>query len=864
MADFFLSYNGADASMAGWIAWTLRDVGYSVRFAEWELSAGYDIAQWMAEALEDSSAMICVASPDYIKPAAKYSALERAAMLWQDVEGQAGRLIFVKIRPCTLPKIFGMRSYISITGKSRDEARSMLLERIKPPSAPTSEPAFLSEPAPPTKAAAAAVVPKAPTAVPAREPAFAPEAAKAAAGHITNIPVHVPQHFLGRKDDLAAIDKAFTRQKKRLPVTVLHGLRGVGKSTLAAAYAERRREEYRAVWWIRAQTPEGMRADLVGLGARLGWIPADAQEEPALPDVLARLAEEGDDILLIYDNAIDADSVRPFLPKRGEARVLVTSNFHAWRGLAEPVEIRHWPKGTGADYLIARTGREEEREAAEKLSDALGGLPLAHEQAAAYCERLSVPLAEYLKRLTEQPAKMLDDARHAPADYHDGLTVAKTFALAIAQAAALHPAAEPLLRHAAALPAEPIPLFLFADGLEEFDEPLKSALAGEGLDEALAALSTFALIERESVPDERDATITTECFRLHRLVRHVAAEGGSQAAAVAALVGAVGRVIGEEYNDPAVWPRWRRVDMHAAALAEMATDALARGALFDRLASYRHNALAAYDEAQQFYERALAAIETLGTDHPKVAVALNNLAGLQNDKGDLAAARTLHERALKIVEATAGPSHPDTAVSLNNLAVVIKRQGDLDTAQRLYERALAIDEAALGPENIKVAVDLNNLGVLLQARKDFAAAMPVFQRALAIKEKALGPKHFDTAISLNNLAGLLVEQGSFDAARPLVERALETFQGTLGKSHPSALMMLENLAAVEHKAGRSEQALLHARTALTQREAASGTIHGVTQGAARIASLAAEALDALSRPDEAAALRAEYGLDKKP
>jgi hypothetical protein len=54
-----------------------------------------------------------------------------------------------------------------------------------------------------------------------------------------------------------------------------------------------------------------------------------------------------------------------------------------WRGIAEPVEIRLWPKEIGADYLVARIGREEQRAAAETLSEALGGLPLAHEQAAA-------------------------------------------------------------------------------------------------------------------------------------------------------------------------------------------------------------------------------------------------------------------------------------------------------------------------------------------------------------------------------------------------------------------------------------------------------------------------------------------------
>src|SRR4249920_3907391 len=94
----------------------------------------------------------------------------------------------------------------------------------------------------------------------------------------------------------------------------------------------------------------------------------------------------------------------------------------AWRGVAEAVEIQLWPKEIGADYLIACTGRASERKAAERLSELLGGLALAHEQAAAYCERLDVSMAEYCKRFEAAPGSILDDTRHAASEYHDGLT----------------------------------------------------------------------------------------------------------------------------------------------------------------------------------------------------------------------------------------------------------------------------------------------------------------------------------------------------------------------------------------------------------------------------------------------------------
>jgi hypothetical protein len=284
---------------------------------------------------------------------------------------------------------------------------------------------------------------------------------------VSNIPIRVPIHFMGRDDSVAAIDKALGRNAGRAAITALHGLRGIGKTTLAAAYADHHRGDYRATWWIRAQTEATMRADLVGLGVRLNWVAADQKEGPALATVMERLRHDGEGLLLIYDDAPDAAALRKYLPLGDAARVLVTSNTPALRGIAEPIEIEVWPKEIGAQYLMARTGRRGEHADAEALSDALGGLPLAHEQAGAYCERLGISLADYRKRFNDTPAQMLDTDRDAAAEYHGGLTVAKTFALAISEAGKLHSAAEPLIVHAAVLAPGPIPVFLFREGREQ-------------------------------------------------------------------------------------------------------------------------------------------------------------------------------------------------------------------------------------------------------------------------------------------------------------------------------------------------------------------------------------------------------------
>jgi len=760
VADIFISYTKSDRDWAFWIAEELQALSHTPHVHEAEIGAGENFYAWMRERLDAADHALCVISADYLQ--APHSIMELDAAVKHAAENP-GFVLPVIVKPCRLPVIIGNLNRCYLVGMPDEAARNRFRE-------------FMDKPGPRRSGARPF------------EPVFA----------VSNIPIRVPTHFMGREDALAAIEAAMGRFEGRVAITALHGLRGVGKTTLAAAYAERHRGDYRATWWIRAQIAPTMRADLVALGVRLGWVGADDKEEPALAAVMERLPHEGEGILLIFDNAVDADALKPYLPRGGSARVLVTSNAHAWRGVAEPVEISLWLKEIGADYLAARTGRVGEREAGEALSEALGGLPLAHEQAAAYCERLEISIADYRKRFAAAPARMLDTERDAPAEYHDRLTVAKTFALAIEEAAKLHPAAEPLIVRAALLAPEPIPLFLFAEGREKFGEPLAWALADDGIDEAVAALRAFALVDRETIVDERDPAISTDTIRLHRLVREVAAgriAGEAREGARRELVEALAAVQPKGlFNDPRAWPRARRLDGLALVGGDTAPP---KGAempgsdLMTGLAAYRYAALAAYAQARPLIERALMFREgALGPDHPDTAESVNDLALLLKTQGDFAAARPLYERALAIYEKVRGPDHPNTATSLDNLAVLLQNQGDLAAARPLFERALAIREKARGPDHPDTATSLNNLAVLLHLQDDLAAARPLFERALAIS-----PDRPDTATSLNNLALLLQDQGDLAAVRALYERALAICEKALGPNHPDTVTARENLRA---------------------------------------------------------------------
>jgi hypothetical protein len=268
VADIFVSYTSSDRDWAFWIGHELEALGHSAHIHEWEISAGGDIMKWMEERHRAADHILCVVSTAYLgKP---YSSLERRAAQWAAVDKRPNFAIPVFIEPCEAPILLEPIKRCDLHGLNEEDARArlraFLAPAAKPPPGPFPGPG------------------KGSLRLPSGNPrAFPGKTAQ------SNIPIRVPLHFMGRDDALAAIETALKRYEGRLAITALHGLRGVGKTTLAGAYAERHRGDYRATWWIRAQTETTMRVDLVALGIRLDWVGADAKEELAVDTVMERL-----------------------------------------------------------------------------------------------------------------------------------------------------------------------------------------------------------------------------------------------------------------------------------------------------------------------------------------------------------------------------------------------------------------------------------------------------------------------------------------------------------------------------------------------------------------------------------------------
>jgi tetratricopeptide (TPR) repeat protein len=840
--DFFISRRGASAAVAQEVADVLVETGYTVIVQDFDISYSANFLAAMHDALKRARHLIVLLTRDYDQ--SDFTLAEVTNFLAAAARaGGERRLVVLRVDDCEPAGLLAGIVYADLVGVADPRER---------------------------KARILAAAEGRSMAQPRRPKLF------------ENVPPR-DLNFTGRDERLAELHKLLMDADKPAAITqaAIHGLGGIGKTSLAAEYAHRYASDHAGVWWAPAEQRTLLIASLAALAGRLEpRLIDEPDQERAAKAGLARLARLAMPFLLVYDNVEAPDTLRDLVPSAG-ARVLVTTRYPDWGGQAVEVKLDVLGAEAAAELLQTRTGRTDGTGAA-RLADALGRLPLALDHAGAFCRLTATGFDAYRNRIGERIARAPKGAAY-PA------SIAATFGLAIEKAAAEHQAAEVLLGFFAFLAPEKIPLDLVNDDVAQADDRA----------EALMALAAVSLIEHDVLDDGAPAVT------LHRLVqaamRARLAGRGDTAAVVERTTRRLAEAFpGSGYSDPEVWPRGAVLLPHVLALREQALaigEASASvGDLLDNTGSYLHGR-AAYVDAEPLLREAFAIGEkTLGREHADVAARLVSLANLLRATGRYAESEPLLREAIAIEEKIIGREHPTFAASLNNLALLLDDTGRYVEAEQLYREALAISEKTRGHEHPEVATRLNNLGTLLWQTGRHAEAEALLREVIAIEEKTIGRAHPSFATSLNNLATLLQMTGRYAEAEPPLREAIAISEKTIGRDHPDVAPRLNNLARVlrltdrheeaeqlareaiaiwrktvgsEHpligrghenlaqillKTGRRDDALVEARGALAVHEKALGAEHNWTKDSARTCA------DALGRTEEAAALRARYGL----
>ncbi|KAJ6239254.1 tetratricopeptide repeat protein [Anaeramoeba flamelloides] len=163
-----------------------------------------------------------------------------------------------------------------------------------------------------------------------------------------------------------------------------------------------------------------------------------------------------------------------------------------------------------------------------------------------------------------------------------------------------------------------------------------------------------------------------------------------------------------------------------------------------------------YDQALKYYQKSQKIrIQTLGKEHPDVAICYNNIGRVHSSKGNYEQALEFYQKSLKIRIQVLGKEHPEVASSYNNIGLVHKSKGNYEQALEFLQKSLKIRIQTLGKEHPYVATSYNNIGIVHYFKGNYEQALEFLQKSLKIKIQTLGKEHPDVATSYTAISNLV-------------------------------------------------------------------------------------------------------------
>jgi tetratricopeptide (TPR) repeat protein len=689
---------------------------------------------------------------------------------------------------------------------------------------------------------------------------------------------------VGRSDLLSRLNGLLLANGSRhpAPVVALHGMAGVGKTTLAACWGWRHQQDFPGGGLFincHGYSPhQPLTADdiiirlLDGLGLEPTGLPATARQRA---DRL-NWALSSRRTLLVLDNIENCTQARPVLAALLACPILVTSRATLTglvvRDAVTSVAVPPLPMTDSAALLRSDIGTarsDGDSASVAALAAASGGLPMAVKLVGHYTA------ARPRARLSDIARELEDCTALLAATGHDDEqnTLQGAFALSFR-----------------ALPAAAAELFTLL-GLHPrpgFGRHTASALLGRPLadtERLLKILAEVHLLEPEGA----------HRYRVHDLLHAYSRSQAEHDLSADSRLRAVTRLA--DFYCKSTANAWSRISPRGDPVPELpdATDvtpvtfdsdraALAwcgkeRGnliAMTHLAAAYQLHAHAwvipaltvrIYERASGFGNDLLGAVQVaidsarfIGNRDGEIGM-LNYLGGSFIIRHTYRRALTLFNEAYAVAESSG--HRQGISISLHNMAGAHRRLGESGTAARLYQQALQL-KREMGQAG-GIAHCLHGLAQTCRQQGLPVQALELFQQALQIRQ------HINDFVGLGDtfteLAALYHQQGSLDQARQHCETAMRMHDRThntsrkvetltiLARTHHDAGTFRESIGYAQRaadlcQATRDPLALARALHVLGRAQQASGDHHGAQATLAR-----AEQIFAATDDPEADAVR---------
>jgi hypothetical protein len=447
---------------------------------------------------------------------------------------------------------------------------------------------------------------------------------------INNLPSRNPR-FTGREDMLSKISLGLESES----TVIVMGQGGFGKTQTAIEYAYKNASSYECVWYFNAESKLRLEDDFRKFALRVvGMKTAITEDFRIVRSVIDSWLAEHSSCLFIFDNAEGCPELRDYLP-RGHSRghVLVNTRERLQGVIGERLEAEVFSPADAVAFFENRAAGIDKDEAM-KLSNTLGFLPLALEQAASYIRENKYTAGQYLELLSKYGLRVLNTPS-LDTDYDKTILTTWKITFDKIEQEEQSKAAVQLFKLCAYCAPDDIPLQMFIDGRDKFPQPLSDALNPDdalGHDELIGRLARYSLATLSGRDKNGGALLS-----VHRLIQAV-----------------IDHNLGDEKS-------WLRCCLDVAS--EIFYYGYGSREDFDAFALAMPHALKIARHAEQSLTDDNEALKSVAYIYSEAGN------GLQKS-GMYAEALEWHRKDLAIREKELGTEHPDTAGTYNNIAVV--------------------------------------------------------------------------------------------------------------------------------------------------------------------------------------------------
>ncbi|CCK29233.1 NB-ARC domain-containing protein [Streptomyces davaonensis JCM 4913] len=649
-----------------------------------------------------------------------------------------------------------------------------------------------------------------------------------------NIPPRNP-NFTGRVDLLDRLSERLREGTTTVLPEAIHGMGGVGKTQLAIEYAYRNQSEYDVVWWIAAERPGQIGQALVELAQRLGLVTSSEANiaGPAVREAL-REGRPYSRWLLIFDNADSPERVRDYFPTGGSGTILVTSRNRRWSVVGPSLEVDVFTREESKE-LLRRSGPDDlDDRDADRLADALGDLPLALEQAAAWRAETGMPVSEYLRLFEHKRAELLEVS--PPPDYQ--LPVAAAWNVSLDHLETRSLTALRLLQLCSYFAPDPISRSIFSGlGGSTIDPELDRALNDPmRLARAVREINRYSLARIDHRTNSIEMHRLVQAVLIHRMTPEEQNRMRNGAHTLLAAADPKGP------NQSANWTRYAELYGHVIASGAIESDQPWVRELVMNVAKYLWY-WGDHKVAREFTEQAWQTWQALfGEEDQQTRLMGWWLCFLYLKVGRYDDASQLVERLKDIYVRTAPEGPEDTredALETMNLEAAVRRvQGDFAAGVELDEMAYDRARRAFGEDDPTTLGRAHNLGVSLRLVGEFQRALELDRHTHALKTRLYGGDHNQSLVTQESIAIDVRETGDYVGARSLQEAVVDGFRPVFGAGNPQTLQSLRQLGEACRKEGDHAKALELSREAFNQFTRRYGDTHPESLAAALALSVA--------------------------